>query len=58
VVSLPQLSQLFEEAVALPPEERVAYLDRVCNRDAPHRAELESEAFDPISKGFDAWTRS
>jgi eukaryotic-like serine/threonine-protein kinase len=41
VASAQQLSQLFEEAVALPREQRVIFLDRVCKDNAPLRAELE-----------------
>jgi hypothetical protein len=36
-----QLERLFEETVALPPEQRAAFLDRACGSDADLRSEIE-----------------
>ena len=47
------MSQLFEEAVELPREQRAAYLDKVCANNAPLRATLERLLdADDRAKGF------
>jgi eukaryotic-like serine/threonine-protein kinase len=37
-----QVREILDEAIALPPDQRAAYLDRVCSHDAELRMEVES----------------